>query len=291
VIDAAHGQYHFTYAPADGDLQQGDVLSRTDGLNALLEQVHRHYLKPDYTHFMITTQSCDLVRRDGCACKTRYVAIAAVRPLSVAVEREIARHQDDFDAHVHACSTQRREKVIQFMERVLNNNESEYFYLEPEATAGLVECSCAFLRLSIAIRAHEHYDVLRDARCLSLSDVFQAKLGWLIGHMYSRIGTREWVPETLAPEAFKTKIDAILDEIVTWVEPERLKSARKAATQEANRNKWSEILASVTPSKKKQQVLDAVVDVIRKQESWDESRLNALRVRLNNDTTIASLVK
>ena len=44
--------------------------------------------KPDYRYFIVLTQSCDLVRRNGGRCTSPHVTIAAVRPLRVAFERE-----------------------------------------------------------------------------------------------------------------------------------------------------------------------------------------------------------
>ncbi len=40
-----------------------------------------------------------------------------------------------------------------FLRKLLNNNIAEYFYLESEASEGLQENSCAFLRLSVPIKS------------------------------------------------------------------------------------------------------------------------------------------
>src|SRR6266567_6106288 len=84
---------HWTYKSPEGDLCQGDVLKKTDVIRAVLEQVHPHYLKDDYTHFVVLTQTCDLVRREGGRCGSRYITLAAVRPLEVAVRRELLKYQ------------------------------------------------------------------------------------------------------------------------------------------------------------------------------------------------------
>jgi hypothetical protein len=126
---------HFTYCePASSDLRQGDILSRNAALSAVLRDVHPHYhRKDDYTHFMVLTQACDLVRRGGQACKAKYVSLAAIRPLQVVLEREVARHQKhEIEKIGQVWSMDHRGRVHEFLRRVLNNNEPEYFYLEPE---------------------------------------------------------------------------------------------------------------------------------------------------------------
>ena len=177
------------------------------------------------------------------------------------------------------------------MERIFNNNEPEYFDLEPEAAFELSEPSCAFLRLSIALRAQEHYDTLLNARRLSLTDVFQAKLGWLIGSMYSRVGTQEWVPDVVHEAAFRDKIESVLKDAVQWVDAEQLKAARKQAAEETHLAKRREILAKAKAPRKKPQVLDAVLKVLRAQGETDEEKLRVLRQRLENDPEMSALVK
>ena len=72
---------HFTYkhSPDMSSLCQGDVLQVTDGMRDILKEVHPYFLNKQYKYFMVLTQSCDLVRRNGGNCKTPYITLAAVR--------------------------------------------------------------------------------------------------------------------------------------------------------------------------------------------------------------------
>ncbi len=56
---------HWTYCTfePDSDLQQGDILSRTDELLTVLKNVHSYFCDERYLAFIVVTQSCDLVRR------------------------------------------------------------------------------------------------------------------------------------------------------------------------------------------------------------------------------------
>jgi hypothetical protein len=205
---------HFTYEEKidKTQLRQGDLLLKTDKIRDLLEEIHPHYLKDGYKFFLVLTQSCDLLRRGDKGCSAKYITLAAVRPLDNVLQREAARYQK---SPVHRkgciCPETKRDSLSQFLVRLLNNNHPEYFFLYEDASIGLSETCCAFIRLSIAIRAMEHYDKCLEAKFLELKESFRAKLGWLAGNLYSRIGTEDWTPENRTKAAFKTMIEDILD--------------------------------------------------------------------------------
>lgn len=50
----------------------------------------------------------------------------------------------------------------------------------------------ASLKVSIALKSNLHYEQCLAAKALELSDEFKAKLGWLVGNIYSRVGTTDW---------------------------------------------------------------------------------------------------
>ena len=183
---------HWTYSnfKADDDLSQGDILEPTASLQALLAQVHPHFLDPKYLAFLITTQSCDLtIRKDKCA--TKYICISVVRPLSMVLH--------DFLPEVCKCVRDRvylqesKGEAKKLLERLFSQNEQALglFYLHPDLDSGIAESSVALLRVCVTLRA-EHYPILKLARRGALTPEFQAKLGWLVGNMYSRIGTTDW---------------------------------------------------------------------------------------------------
>jgi hypothetical protein len=282
-------RFHFTYLPpTTADLQQGDLLARTTDLDAVLTAIHPHYRKDDYTHFVVLTQSCDLVRRDARRCKARYTTIAAVRPLRLVLEREIATYQDAVERRAALCSAEHRDRLARLLEQLLNNNNAEYFYLEPEAAVGLHEPSCAFLRLSIALRSSEHYDKLLAARKLSLTDVFQAKLGWLVGNMYSRVGTDDWVPDHATDETFKARIDDILEQVVMWVDAERLRTGKRTLPADADADTIRSHIQGVSIPKRKERVVEAVLRVLGEDGViTDPAVQRRVRNRLINDPIVS----
>lgn len=187
-------------------LRQGDVLRRTEALEEILAKVHPHYLKPDYRFFMVVTQSCDLFRRDGKPCSAPYITIAAVRPLELAIERfadKLLYH--DLERQLSFASEDRKAKLQQFVERLLNNNELGYFFLHSVRDSQLSQHQCAFLHLTIALKK-SHYDTLLGAKILQLKETFQHKLGYLLGTTYSRVGTEDWVPSVCDEKAFSKTV-------------------------------------------------------------------------------------
>ena len=289
--------FHFTYGPADvQNLSQGDLVAKTSAVQALLREVHPHYTKDDYTHLFVLTQSCDLVRRGSAPCNARYITLAAVRPLSLVLEREIEKLQDPLCKQAGVCGkgeqSRDKRKLEEFVARLLNNNEPEFFYLEPEIGRGLPEPSCAFLQLSIAVRARDHYQTLLDARTLALSEVFQAKLGWLVGHMYSRVGTPDWLaPPSMTKSQFAKRIDRTLGELVHWVDEEQLNLARDQWPEGATREELRKHIGGVSVPKRKDLVLDAIVGIVQREALLPSHEAPKLRLLLSNDPELATLLK
>jgi hypothetical protein len=230
-MESGELKYHFSYKHSDNkDLQQGDVLKKTDAIKRLLKEVHPHYLDETYTGFIILSQTCDLVRRNGNPCKTRYITLGVIRPLTLLIEREITKNQDALDKAAMICKNSAKNRLSEFLKRLFNNNENEYFYIEPQSEVGMSEPSCAFLRLSISIRAYQHYDICHEARVLSLSEGFRAKLGWMVGNVYSRVGTEDWVPNS----DFTKKINYTLEASTKWIDDEKLKIAKSQLFSDDN---------------------------------------------------------
>ena len=170
-------------------LTQGDVIARSPEVVERLQQAHQYYADaPLYSHFVVLTQSCDLVRRRG-SFNAPYITIAAAKPF----KNTIKEYFDDkskpikgADFSFHSGSL--IQKAQQLVERHINNTEPEYFFLPKSGNPNIPEDLLVFLRLTVALRK-EHYDVLASAKIAELADIFQAKLGWLKGNIYSRVAT------------------------------------------------------------------------------------------------------
>jgi hypothetical protein len=187
---------HYIYEnPNKSELTQGDVLERGEALDPLLSEYFPYYFQHrDYHYFIVLTQSCDLVRRDGEACGAPYITIAAVRPVRDVLLLEAAKLQVSELQQTNIIGNKGREKLAMFLESLMDNNKPGFFYLHADPAVGISQPSCAFLQLSISFRS-EHYSKCLLAKLAQLKEPFQAKLGWLIGNMYSRVATTEWDTE------------------------------------------------------------------------------------------------
>jgi hypothetical protein len=289
---------HYTYRkapPTDKDLEQGDLLHKTSELQRIIGEVHPKYLRDDYTHFLVLTQSCDLVRRgQKKTCKSPYITIAAVRALDTVVRREIEQYQDEFQKAGKVCSNNNRHQLKVFLERLFNYNEPDYFYLHSETVVDF-EPHCTFLRLSVPLKI-SHYGICQDARFLSLQPLYQAKLGWMIGNIYSRIGTDEWVPSKETPTEFQQRIKALLDKYYVWEDEKRLVKARMTADQQMLSSDFEVIRQHIAKSEVPDiidEVGTAVVKQLKQVQELKPIVTDELAVkiknRLANDAVISKL--
>jgi len=288
---------HFTYEPIPSktELMQGDVLRRTPEIDELLKDVHPHFYKnQENLFFIVLTQSCDLVlRKGGEACKAPYITIAPIRTLDTVIERHLAQQAGPIvESEMLVLSAKAKNKATEFLTRVFNNNEPGYFYLDAEDTE--LPCDCvAFLNLSIAIKAAKHYEKCLDAKVTQLNGTFQAKLGWLVGQMYSRVGTEDFPQEKIGK-----KLKVALKDVALWIEDQKVAALEKAFTEfqieqpGAKMSKEAIAKALVGIPTRKQLVLEQTDKIIKETLGEENVALYAkLRRRLENDAALISFLK
>ncbi len=275
------------------DLEQGDVLSKTDALLGLLRTYHPYYADhPENRFYVVLTQSCDLVRR-GAACNAKYIALAPVRPLKAVIAREFDGSLKRIDSGDSLGSFRVKGEVERFLGRLFNNNEPAYYYLEEEASAGLVGPMCASLSLSISFKA-EHYQAFLDARLVGIKDEFQAKLGWLIGQQYSRVGTRDYDAADL-----KKKVDSITDTLALWLEASDIEYLEGLIREHRERQPDAPVDKALIDSlvdkipKRKAMAIEQVLDIATRLQlvGNPSPERRKLRLGLENDNKFAALFK
>ena len=203
-------------------LCQGDILKRSPELIEELSTIHPHYATQlNYKYFMVLTQSCDLVRRNGQEPAAPYITIAAVRPIEDVLLKEARKLQEWWQQPLQIIDTKTFATLSLFTESLLNNNVPNYFYLHEELSLDITTRCCAFLRLSIALRK-EHYDKCLAAKTAQIKDVFRAKLGWLVGNIYSRIGTEDWDDHYKGQDHSRKFGSKILGELFVNVDKEKM---------------------------------------------------------------------
>lgn len=283
---------HWTYDNfhAGSDLMQGDILQLTQPLTDIFTSVHPHFADPKYSGFVVVSQSCDLVRRKGGRCKIPYITLGALRPLDQVLQKLLT-----YVCHQLASSVFDRDdkaEARKFLERLFNQNEQSLglFYLHPDADAGIAVPTVAFLRVCVTLLA-THYDVLLEARRGRLCPEFQSKVGWLVGNLYSRVGTRDWHRGEL-----DSQVKRLLDdkELVLWTLASAVQDARNAGEQidDLDTRSLEKLLESYQPPSFREVAIKQVESVICEVlPSASDVDVRRIRNRLANDQTFAAAVR
>lgn len=255
---------HWTYKnEADASLEQGDILERSDYLVDVLSKYHPYYVsRHENELFIVLTQSCELFERDG-SCKSPYITLAPIRPLRVIIEKEFGSQLQNKKTDTQPYgSWYLKNSFSDFLEKLFNNNDPKYFFISQQPDMKVAEDMCALTSLSISIKS-EHYAECIKARILQLDDTFQAKLGWLVGQKFSRVGTKDW-PEDELGKIIKN----VISNTAVWVKDDQIGKLNKAVKEyeEANpKNPVDETtlakLISTIPDKK-EQAIDSLFKVL-----------------------------
>ena len=147
------------------------------------------------------------------------------------------------------------------------------------------------LPLSMSIRV-EHYDACLEGRVAQLTDLFQAKLGWLLGQQFSRVGTPDWTPEGLS-----AKVNSVSERALSWLPDHQfaqLKTAVRKFEQdnpgvELNEDVFAEMRKAL--KSKRDMLITSVIDVLVKFEKLPKPpnpEVFKIRKELQRDPTVAS---
>ena len=245
------------------NLQQGDIIGLSRLQNSGLES--QLSALPDRTFCLVVlTQTCDMVRG---RVKTDHVALAPAVPLSEVLSEKVATLQTlKISKLAGICGKNQKGKLIEFLKKLLNNNEPHYFYLHEEHGFGLREPMCVFLRRPIVLSIEPNYSSLVDARELALNEEFRAKLGWLVGSIYSRVATQDWPEKDI--DAF---IDNVLTDACGWEDFDRLNAAEKALNKTGTSIPTEKValakyIQGIHVPTKSEEILNSVRDVMKRVE-------------------------
>lgn len=286
---------HFTYVTSSQSLCQGDVIEKNEEIKQIMADVHPHYVKDDYRYFIVLTQSCDLVqRKQNATCKSPYITLAAVRPLDVFLKKEFLQFQQNaFEQTASIINKNSKYKCSQIVEKLLNNNLPDYFYLHEDSSLGFSESCVAFLKLSISIKSSLHYEKCFKAKCLELSDDFKAKLGWNVGQMYSRVGTKDWIPTVVSNKRlFEEAVDSILNLHYKWIDDNKINQYIKNKYQYDNEEDIIRTIESLKCEDVKEIIAKRIFDLAKEGNLLsDEEIISKLISRIISDPVISNYIK
>jgi len=283
------------------DLCQGDIIAPRDELRHVFEGVHSHFTDVKYTGFLVLTQTCDLVRRGGRACTSRYINLAVIRPLKDVLLSLLDRACEKVEIGGRVLEgvylSDDWYKGKQLLERVFKQNaQSEgVFYLPTHGDVELSEDSVALLQVSVALRTHEHYDTLRRARTTQLKEPFRSKLGWLAGNLFARVATSDPPKAELArlSDSYIGSGASSLGLGVSWVPLKQIKAAKRGDADISSMTR-EQVLAHLEqhqPTPPRERAIDQILRTISGIVSLSDEDSAALRMRLENDNVLESLIK
>ena len=190
MTDVTIPPYIYEDRSAEPSLLQGDIL-KVDG--QFREYFDEFYpaIKPSdgkIQYVMILTQSCDLVKAEKRKPKLSHINVCLVRRLDSVIKRLIS--DDIKPLEVGNKKILARDALDQLkdkLSKLLNNTDQKTHFFLPKQSP-FKEDMVAVLPLSFSFRT-DHYDLLIENRVLGIKPEFQAKVGHIIGQLYSRIGT------------------------------------------------------------------------------------------------------
>ncbi len=284
------------------NLHQGDILENKGNLKEAVSQAHSYYAEAeDYTHFMVLSQSCDLVRRKG-KCKSNYITIAAIRPFNLAFSRFVEKTAfSNLDFPIPILDESRRQEVKFKLERFVNNTVEDdgFFFISKYWNDIFEQDLCAFLQLSISLREC-HYDACLEHKVAQVEDIFAAKVGWIAGNLFSRVAItdlseqydnefsklfkKKFSQEILdkqPPSLYKSQKDVLEMLVKQWKEdnPTETMNAEIAANILKNVPEMFTIIS------------DQIVETLIKQKYIDATKKSEASTYLGNNKKFKSLIR
>lgn len=289
---------HWTYEDIeeDGplDLAQGDILEPNVNLTKLFQEVHPHFSKPKYLGFLVLTQSCDLVQKYG--VKATHITLAVIRSLQDIISTSL---KDNFGYLAPGIYAAHRQKSVELLaERLINQNENMLglFYLHTEADLGISTPSVAILRVTISVKA-EHYPMLQEARVGRLSKEFQAKLGWMVGNLFSRVGVSDWKEKYNNSDVEKAIIRKFLSfyrDNPVWLQQKQYKKIVKTNPdfESLSIAEQDELIKQSTPLPPKEKAVGIITKIIKDvAPKVPEEALNKIKHRLINNEQLEAQMR
>ena len=128
---------------------------------------------------------------------------------------------------------------------------------------------------------------------LQLTAEFQAKLGWLLGQLFSRVGTQDWEPRSLTK-----KINGVLKDAAIWVPDATISHLETefAKHRDADHNATmsaQEISRAVSKAPtRKQAVMGRVAEIVAEVlGAGHEGQAASLLKRLEGDSALTTLLR
>ena len=175
---------------SESSLLQGDILKVDGQFQKYFDDFYPAIQPSDgkIQYVMVLTQSCDLVKAEKRKPKLSHINVCLVRKLDSVVKRLISDEiKPTVVGNKKLLARDALDQLKDKLSKLLNNTDQKTHFFLPKQDP-FKEDMVAVLPLSFSFRS-DHYDLLLENRVLGIKPEFQAKVGHIIGQLYSRIGT------------------------------------------------------------------------------------------------------
>jgi len=124
---------------------------------------------------------------------------------------------------------------------------------------------------------------------LELTENFRAKLGWLVGQLYSRIGTEDYVPRAVESNELDQYLDDVLQENIVWIPNAKYPYIKKAAKNCSNLKSLEEAATEDLKRSKESKFENLATRMIKEIGAIEASRKDELVAFLSSDAGIKML--
>jgi len=251
------------------DLQQGDIIENNEEISNIVKQIYPKISDLEYDSFLVITQSCDLVRRDGKLCKSKYINLVPIQPLEYAFLSLLDRVDDRYKITGRLYSAKGKSTAIQLIESISNQNAWALgvFFLHSNIDVKIPVDSVALLQVSFSFPSESYYNKITRARSGRLNVAFQSRLGWLVGNLYSRVATPDF-PKTNQQEVidYLMSSDKGNNNLPQWLTKDQLKQLKSSAKTDLMNLSEDQIdifLVDFDPKAPFKKAIDHMINVVK----------------------------
>lgn len=278
-------------------LMQGDLLKHNKLLGETLRKTFEHSTDIEtIQYYVVLTQSCDLVIRNK-KPKSQYITLAPVHNLDKAIKERTDKLKDNnIVSQLSICNSKDRTQTLQYVERLLNNSEKDYFCLPRESHESFSKDHCISLNLTISI-SNKFYNHCLESKIGQMEDIFGAKLGWMAGNKFSRVATpdiEEILEFTRDGENFKSAfLDRVFSSKTIWLSTHQIRELKKII----KRSNISKPVPNSTLLELTNQipsnysfVISRIIEILLNEKLVDREKENMVRKKLNDDKNLKTLI-
>lgn len=278
-------------------LMQGDLLKRNKLLGETLREHSENPLNFEaIQYFVVLNQSCDLVLRNK-KPKTQYITFAPVYDLAIAINERTNKLKDNnIDGQISICNSKDRTQTLQYVERLLNNSERDYFCLPLECHESFSDDHCISLNLTISI-SNKFYNQCLNSKIGQMEEIFAAKLGWMAGNKFSRVATpdiEDILKRTGNATSYKsTFIARAFSSQTIWLSTHQIRELKKIikrsnVSKPLSNRKLLELTNQV-PSNYSL-AISRIVAILLNDKIVNYEQVDEIKEKLTNDKNLKSLV-